>query len=247
MYHRTVTLSGFSMSATEITQGQYRSIMGENPSRFTGEDNLPVERVTWRDAVRFCNRLSGKAGFERCYDEGNGTYNFEKNGFRLPTAAEWEYACRAGTDTRYYTGESPSPLKEMPPSWADSIDSTSDLGRAGWYSGNSGDRNLTPFFLDIKTLVEAKCRSHPVGGKVPNAWGLYDMLGNVYEWCNDWYGNYSPEDVTDPAGPRKGSYRVKRGGGRGSYSNRCTSFGRSGNKPDTRNSDLGFRVARRNH
>jgi formylglycine-generating enzyme len=98
--------------------------------------------VSWLETVRFCNALSDLYGLERCY-KNSGVCDFTKDGFRLPTEAEWEYACRAGTETRFYTGESPSPLKKMPQDWADSLDTVSDLGRAAWYSGNSGTKTST--------------------------------------------------------------------------------------------------------
>ena len=101
----TVILDGFEMSVYEITQGVYKAIMGENLSYFSGDDNLPAEQVTWYDAVKFCNRLSDKAGLDRCYDGKTWNCDFSKNGFRLPTEAEWEYSCRAGTTTKYYIPE----------------------------------------------------------------------------------------------------------------------------------------------
>lgn len=190
----SVTLSAFEMSATEITQGQYMALMGTNPSRFTGDDNLPVESVSWNDAVAFCRALSLKTGSE----------------YRLPTEAEWEYACRAGTSTKYYTGNSES-----------------DLARAGWYDGNSG------------------MKTHPVGQKTPNAWGLYDMHGNVFEYCNDWYWSYTSENVTNPTGAKIGVFRVLRGGSWYSIDDfNCRSAYRIG-LPGFGDNRCGFRVVRR--
>ena len=160
-----VTLSGFEMSIYEITQGQYESIIGSNPSKNTGVGaDYPVYYVSWYDAATFCNRLSEQAGYDKCYTEsGNWECDFSKNGFRLPTEAEWEYACRAGTDTYFHTGNELS-----------SDGSTSaDLDKAGWYWFNLGNSSFT---------------SHIVGAKEPNVFGLYDMHGNMWEWCNDWYG-----------------------------------------------------------
>jgi formylglycine-generating enzyme required for sulfatase activity len=188
----SVTLSAFEMSATEITQGQYKAVMGTNPSMFTGDDNLPVENVSWNDAVAFCRALSQKTGGE----------------FRLPTEAEWEYACRAGTTTVYNLG-----------------DAESDLARAGWYNSNS---NST---------------THPVGQKTPNSWGLYDMHGNVWEWCNDWYATYSSDSVTNPTGPSTGSSHLRRGGCWHNYAWFCRSANRGGGAPAEGGSDYtGFRV-----
>lgn len=158
----TVTISqGFYMGKFEVTQAQWRAIMGTNPSEFTGND-LPVEQVSWNYCQTFCQKVSARTG----------------RSIRLPTEAEWEYACRAGTKTDYYYGNY---------IW--------QRGDYAWYSGNSNDM------------------THPVGLKYPNAWGLYDMTGNVWEWCNDWYGDYSGDPQTDPTGPSTGDYRVYRGGG----------------------------------
>ncbi|MDP2984010.1 MAG: formylglycine-generating enzyme family protein, partial [Candidatus Latescibacter sp.] len=191
----SVTLSAFEMSATEITQGQYKAVIGSNPSRFTGDDNLPVEVVSWNEAVAFCRALSQKTVGE----------------FRLPTEAEWEYACRAGTTTKYNLG-----------------DSESDLARAGWYHGNSGRK------------------THPVGQKTPNAWGLYDMHGNVWEWCNDWYGSYSLESAANPTGANIGSERVTRGGCWGNdLEGFCQSAQRGFSDPAGMHFGRGFRVIRR--
>ena len=210
----TVSITGFEMSTCEIIQEQYEDIIGSNPSDFSGT-KLPVEYVTWYDAVKYCNELSDAAGLTHCYNESTWACDFTANGFRLPTEAEWEFACRAGTETKYYTGSSDS-----------------DLGRGGWYFNNWGDANR---------------KTHQAGEKEANAWGLYDMHGNVWEWCNDWHsiGYYDSSPSADPVGPTSGSSRVKRGGGWNSKASDCRSANRFGNPPSIRSNILGFRVVRK--
>ncbi|NQS99077.1 MAG: SUMF1/EgtB/PvdO family nonheme iron enzyme [candidate division Zixibacteria bacterium] len=192
--HR-VTIKPFKMQTTEVTQAQWKAVMGNNPSHFKGY-NLPVEKVSWNDCQKFIRKLNQ-------LDPGKG--------YRLPTEAEWEYACRAGTTTKYYSGNNES-----------------DLKRVAWYVGNSG----------IKT--------HPVGSKEPNTWGLYDTHGNVYEWCEDWYYNSYNGAPTDGRAwtSSSGSSRVPRGGCWSNYQNGCRSAARRGFVPDYRNNDTGFRLAR---
>ncbi len=162
-----VTLTkGFWLQQTEVTQAQYEAIMGVNPSHFKGPEH-PVESLTWDEATLFCERLSS---LEPEKSAGNV--------YRLPTEAEWEYACRAGSSTAFSFGNNPD-----------------ELGDYAWYNANS-DRS-----------------THPVGQKQPNAWNLHDMHGNVWEWCNDWLGDYSGGSVTDPQGAASGAKRVLRGGG----------------------------------
>ncbi|UCF16180.1 MAG: SUMF1/EgtB/PvdO family nonheme iron enzyme, partial [Phycisphaerales bacterium] len=190
---RKVTLTrGFWMAESEVTQAQYRAVMGGNPSDSRG-DNLPVEMVSWHDAMEFCRKLSQREG---------RTYT-------LPTEAQWEYAARAGTDTAYCFG-----------------DDASQLGEYAWYgSGISG--------------------RHPVKTRKPNAFGLYDMHGNVWEWCLDWYrGSYEGLGHVDPIGPRSGQSRVARGGAWHVYAGPYRSALREGYNPDERNRyrDVGFRV-----
>jgi len=195
--HRVTLTKPFYLGVTEVTQEQYQKVMGTNPSKFKGPQN-PVETVSWDDAVEFCRKLSAIPA--------------EKTAghvYRLPTEAEWEYACRSGTTTSYSFG-----------------DSESELGAYAWYKDNSG-----------KT-------THPVGGKKPNAWGLYDMHGNVWEWCQDWHGDYPSGSATDPTGATSGSYRVRRGGGWNLNAWSCRSAYRTWLTPEDRIIILGFRVLR---
>jgi formylglycine-generating enzyme required for sulfatase activity len=191
------------MGVYEVTQKQYEKLIGTNPSWFQRNNveadslNHLVEAVLWDHAVEFCKQLSEfpeekKAG--RVY--------------RLPTEAEWEYACRAGTTTAFSFGESPLSLENF-----------------AWYRENSDQQ------------------THQVGEKKANAWGLYDMHGNVWEWCSDWYGEYPKRAVTDPIGPNVGSYRVLRGGSWNAEAALCRSAFRVGYVPSYRNSNFGFRVA----
>jgi len=173
-----VVVSSFSIDRYLVTQDQFQKVMGANPSRWKGGKN-PVEQVRWSDAVGFCNKRSELEGLQPCYDLKTWKCNFDANGYRLPTEAEWEYACRAGTMTAYFFGDSPS-----------------KLGDYAWFDKNSGGR------------------PRPAGQKQPNPWGLYDMSGNVWEWCNDFYKvDYYPEATRqDLRGPNEGQTKVVRGG-----------------------------------
>ena len=203
--HEVTLTKPFYVGRFEVTQEQYQQVMGVNPGLFQGRD-LPVEPVSWEEAEEFCKKASevARASGSRGDPEGRPTV------IRLPTEAEWEHACRAGTRTTYNTG-----------------DTEADLDRAAWCSANSGNG------------------SHPVGQKTPNAWGLYDIHGNVWEWCADWYRDYGPEIATDPQGPTKGRFRVLRGGSWIDDPGTCRSARRYRGDPDARNYliDLGFRVA----
>ena len=183
-----VTLNPFFIGKYEVTQAQWQAVMGNNPSYFQGDD-LPVERVSWNDAVEFCRRLSEKTGLQ----------------FRLPTEAEWEYAARAGTTTEYSFGND-----------------VKQLDAYAWHSYS--------------------ILAHPVGKKLPNRFGLYDMYGNVWEWCQDWYGEYSSDSQVNPMGPGIGGYRVQRGGSRKSGGEDCRSARRHYGAPSSYGDDVGFRV-----
>ena len=187
-----VTLSKpYYMGVTQVTQAQYQAVIGSNPSLFKGDTN-PVEMVSWDDATGFCKKVSEKS----------------RQAVRLPTEAEWEYACRAGTKTHFCFG-----------------DADEGLGDYAWYSANSEQR------------------THPVGQKKPNAWGLYDVHGNVWQWCADWYGDYPKGAATDPQGAASGSQRVLRGGSWSSNPDLCRAACRSSSYPSSRLDDVGFRVA----
>jgi formylglycine-generating enzyme required for sulfatase activity len=186
----------FYLGVTEATQGQYRAITGENPSFFKWSEDLPVEQVSWKDAIAFCNTLSRKEGLPEFYRiEGKNVVipDWRCPGYRLPTEAEWEYACRAGSTTRYSFG-----------------DDVASLGEYAWYYGNSAGKTQHVEIIPHKTLRNEKptiaAETHPVGQKRPNPWGLYDMYGNVEEWCWDLYdpNYYGQSPGVDPLGPPKG-------------------------------------------
>jgi len=203
--HKVKITKPFYLGVCEVTQAEYETVMGKNPSWFSkgrggaeevsGEDTSghPVDNVSWDDAVKFCRELSAKEG----------------KTYRLPTEAEWEYACRAATTTRYSFGDDPA-----------------SLGQFAWYEDNS----------DQKT--------HPVGEKKPNAWGLHDMHGNLREWCADFFGSdyYAVSPTDDPMGPETGSYRVSRGGSWNYIARYCGSSSRERDEPSYRLHLLGFRV-----
>jgi len=204
-----VTLTGFSIGATEVTQAQYKAVMHTNPSNHYG-DNLPVEQVSWFDAVNFCNQSSLVDKLTPYYTiEGTSVTTDEMaNGYRLPTEAQWEYAAQGGSKSHGFT-----------------YAGSNEIETVAWYGNNS----------DGKT--------HPVANKAPNELGLYDMGGNAWEWCWDWYGAYTTEVQTDPAGAVTGSFRVIRGGGFNSRAHLASPSGRYNFEGDV-DRDLGFRVVR---
>ena len=185
-----VTLSSYYIGKFEVTQAQWRAIMGKNPSSFIG-DNNPVERVSWNEAQEFCQKLSTLTGKK----------------YRLPTEAEWEYAARGGNKSKGYK-----------------YSGSNTIGDVAWYTSNSGRK------------------THPVGQKQPNELGIYDMSGNLWEWCYDWKGSYSSSPQTNPTGPTSGSTRVFRGGSWEYTAKICRVAYRDGNFPGIRGSYLGLRV-----
>jgi formylglycine-generating enzyme required for sulfatase activity len=193
----SVGIEPFLLAKVPVTQDLFFDITGASPSTFRG-DRLPVETVSWKEAVLFCNLLSGLSELKPCYTviDGSGeiTFNQAEGGYRLPSEAEWEYACKAGTAGIRY----------------------GELDLIAWYKDNSGDM------------------THIVGEKEPNRWGLYDMLGNVWEWCSDIYD----EEVY-------GSYRILRGGGWSDEARSCMATNRRRSHPSAfKIDDLGFRIAR---
>ena len=192
--HQVAITKPFYMGKYEVTQEQWQALMGNHLSTFPGPKR-PVEQVSWSDCQEYLARLQAKTNALKP---------------TLPTEAQWEYACRAGSFSGYYFGDNPA-----------------DIGRYAWFDKNSTSA------------------THPVGQKLPNAWGLYDMLGNVYEWCADFYGNnyYLSSPAEDPTGPASGEYRAARGGSWSFYAVNCRSAIRFRNVPTHRFNNLGFRVA----
>jgi formylglycine-generating enzyme required for sulfatase activity len=236
--HEVVLTQGYWMFDTPCTQGLWTSLMGGNPSYFVDPER-PVERVSWEDASGFAQRLNGWFGKRNNKPSGKSVIGWSELSFRLPTEAEWEYACRAGTKTDTYLGD----LEILGDANAPLLD------RIGWYGGNSGrDYDLKKSIsLELDWLTE---RQYPdkvsgtqkVAGKVPNGWGLYDMLGNVWEWCEDWDGEYSADRATDPINLSAGSIRVIRGGSWDAPARYLRSACRFWYEPDDRRDFLGFRL-----
>ena len=192
-----VALDAFLMDRTEVTQKQYEKLALSNPSHFKGPDR-PVEQISWAQAAMYCNLRSKAEGLEPCYDEATARCNFAAGGYRLPTEAEWEYACRAGGTAAYSFGDDPRPL-----------------GEYAWFREN------------------ASKKTQPVARKKPNAWGLYDMEGNVAEWCNDMYeaGYYARSPAKSPPGPDDGERYVLRGGTWNSAPEACRAATRAAEAP----------------
>jgi formylglycine-generating enzyme required for sulfatase activity len=189
---------GFWMGKFEVTQAEFQAVMTSNPSYWKAS-NLPVEQVTWTEAVQYCQRLTTREQAAGRVPTGWS--------YRLPTEAEWEYACRAGTTTTWSFGNE-----------------TTRMGFYAWYNANSGGR------------------THEVGSRGSNRWGLFDMHGNVWEWCSDWYGDLPGGNLTDPKGPATGSSRVIRGGSWDNDASYCASSYRNSIDPSTRYYNIGFRV-----
>lgn len=199
--HKVTLTKGFYMGVYTVTQEQWQEVMGKNPSSFKGEKNLPVDSVSWDDCQEFIKKLREK--------------DKDKKAYRLPTEAEWEYACRAGTTTPFYFGETIS------------TDQANYDGRGIYGNGKKG-------VMRRKTT--------PVDSFPANAWGLHDMHGNLWQWCQDWYAEYPRNDVTDPQGPKKGEFRVVRGGSWYIVPEFCRSARRGGDEPGYRDYGIGLRV-----
>ncbi|MDR2485329.1 MAG: formylglycine-generating enzyme family protein [Treponema sp.] len=207
----TVQVNSFFMGKTQVTQREYQAVMGSNPSGFPSRTG-PVERVTWYEAIEYCNKLSQKEGLIPAYYGTNDLIfcDFSANGYRLPTEAEWEYAARGGNQDSLTFDRAGG----------------NEAAAVGWYEGNSNGT------------------TRPVGTKKPNSLGLYDMAGNVWEWCWDWYGPYEDKAQFNPQGPGSGVYRVVRGGSWNSSDEWLRSTYRNIGEPGKRYRDVGFRVMR---
>ena len=224
---RRVTVGDFYIAKSPVTQREYSRIMGGNPSEFKG-DTLPVENVTWFDAVRYCNARSAQEGLTPAYTITGGgnnvsgvTWNRNANGYRLPTEAEWEYACRAGTATPFNTGGSIT-------------DKEANCYNHYGYNNNASGRVTGGY----------QGRTTPVNSYRANGWGLFDMHGNVADWCWDWYGEYGTAAETNPAGAATGTLRVNRGGGWNDFPKHIRSAYRAATPPENGSFNIGFRLVR---
>jgi len=221
--HKVTLSTSVWMSSTEVTQDQWSVIMGSNPSFYTGDGNRPVEQVSWDDAQEYCERLEKRTGLK----------------FRLPTEAEWECACRAGSESMFSMGSDPKKLEDV-----------------AWFANNSGDRvfdadalreesiRIGLFQRYLEHLFASNLKTHTVASKAPNAWGFFDMHGNVAEWCEDFYDDryYEVSTGVDPKGPESGPGRVFRGGGFTSGAVGCRAAVRNFIDQRQRGDGVGFRV-----
>lgn len=208
--HEVTLTRDYYLGKYVVTQELWEAVTGANPSKWKGT-NLPVERVSWADAMAFCKKLTEM--------ERTAGSLPEKWKYTLPTEAQWEFACRADTATALNSG------KNLDCTDKDCRGESSNLAEVAWYDKNS----------DRKT--------HPVGLKKSNNYGLYDMHGNVWEWCFDWYADYPDDPVIDPLGPDKGTAHVRRGGSWGYYAKGCRSAARASYSPNYRLESLSFRLA----
>jgi formylglycine-generating enzyme required for sulfatase activity len=220
--HQVTLTHGFWLADSACTQALWLAVLGANPSNFTGDVQRPVEQVSWDDCQRFLTALNARQAGAA---------------FRLPSEAEWEYACRAGTTTATYAGDIVYLGQNNGPV----------LDAIAWYGGNSGVPAEVATAIDSSLWSERQYPSdfsatHPVKLKRPNAWGLYDMIGNVWTWCGDWYGDYPTGAVSDPHGPATGSDHVCRGGSWGQACWYCRAAERIGNAPGSRWNSLGLRL-----
>lgn len=225
----TVTVSDFYMSMYELTQAEYQEMMGENPSSFSGDD-LPVENVSWLDTVRYCNARSVKEGLTPAYtiDGQTITWNRSADGYRLPTEAEWEYACRAGTTTPFNTENSIG---------------AEEANYYGHYPYEIEDNYFSQENLTTKP-GEYRQTTVAVDSFSPNAWGLYNMHGNVGEWVWDYYGAYDTETPDNPIGAMTGTLRVYRGGGWNDFAKNMRSAYRAALAEDKGSFNIGIRLVR---
>lgn len=206
----SVTLDSYYIGQYEVTQQQWMDVMGYNPSSFK-DPQKPVENVTWYDCVYFCNELSCKMNLDECYELNGSEIRMykDRNGFRLPTEAEWEFAARGGAMSQGYV-----------------YSGSNNINEVSWYSDNSNNK------------------THCVGQKKPNELGLYDMSGNVWEWCWDWYEKYSNNSRHNPSGARSGLYKIDRGGCYFNLKELCTSMFRYDIPPLNSNKGIGLRLVR---